>query len=233
MITLYNFGPFYDLADPSPFCLKVHAYLTAAGLEFKTESGTNHLRNAPKGKLPYIDDDGTIVADSNDIIEYFEKKNGNVVDGDLNAEQKAITRAYIKMMDENLYWCMVHSRWISEQGWPTIKENFFGSMPFPLKLFLPGVLRKGVKKALHMHGLGRHSEEEILTIAKKDITALSDFLGSKDYFLINKPTTLDITAYAFLAELILAPLDTDINKLAKSFENLVTFVNRMHKQLYE
>ena len=23
MITLYNFGPFYGLPDPSPFCLKV------------------------------------------------------------------------------------------------------------------------------------------------------------------------------------------------------------------
>lgn len=232
MITLYGFGPFYELADPSPFCLKVHAYLTATKLEFKTEVGTQHLRRAPKGKLPYIDDDGTIVCDSSDIIEYLESKLSQPLDSDLNAEQKAISRAYCKMMDENLYWCMVYSRWISEQGWPTIKQQFFGSMPFPLKLFVPGMLRKGVRKALHMQGLGRHSEKEILQIARKDLIALSDFLGTKDYFLINKPTILDISAYAYLAELILPPLKCDLNDIASSFDNLVAFVKRMHKQLY-
>lgn len=232
MITLYNFGSFHGLADPSPFCLKVHLYLTATGLEFETNSGTQHLRNAPKGKLPYIDDNGTIVPDSIFIIEYLKEKYGDPLDNELNAEQKAVARAFIKMMDENLYWCMVYSRWIDEKGWPIIKKNFFGAMPFPLKMVIPNIARRGVRKALFMHGLGRHSQNEIMDIAKKDLTALSDYLGNKDYFLINKPTTLDVSVYAYLAQLIVPPIESELNELAKSFDNLVTFVERIHKQFY-
>ena len=60
MITLYIFGPKFDLPDPSPFCMKALVLLKMAGLEFNTD--TANLSKAPKGKAPYMDDDGTIVA---------------------------------------------------------------------------------------------------------------------------------------------------------------------------
>ena len=62
MITLYGFGPAFGLPDPSPFVIKVEVLLKMAGLEFRTDA--NGFRKAPKRKLPYIDDGGTIVADS-------------------------------------------------------------------------------------------------------------------------------------------------------------------------
>lgn len=34
-----------------------------------------------------------------------------------------------------------------------------------------------VKKELHGHGIGRHSDTEIWSIGKGDLTALSEFLG--------------------------------------------------------
>lgn len=231
MITLYNFGPFQGLADPSPFCLKVDCYLRAAGIEFETRSGANFIGKSPKHKLPYIEDDDKAIGDSSFIIEHCQEKYGDVLDKDLNAEQKAVARAFIKMMDENLYWCIVHSRWIGE-GWPTVKEAFFGNMPLPLRMIIPTIAQKRVRKSLYQHGLGRHSEKEILDIASKDIKALSDYLSTKDYFLINKPTTLDVSAFAFLAEMIVPEMKCDLNEVAKSFDNLVSFVNRMKSQFY-
>jgi len=62
MITLYGFGPAFGLPDPSPFVTKAEVLLKMAGLEFRTDA--NGFRKAPKRKLPYIDDGGTIVADS-------------------------------------------------------------------------------------------------------------------------------------------------------------------------
>ena len=61
MITLYGFGPAFGLPDPSPFVIKVEVLLKMAGLEFRTDA--NGFRKAPKRKLPYIDDGGTIVAE--------------------------------------------------------------------------------------------------------------------------------------------------------------------------
>jgi len=231
MITLYNFGPLQGLADPSPFCLKVDCYMRAASIEFETKSGANYIGKSPKHKLPYIEDDGKAIGDSSFILEYLKDKYGDTLDKDLNAEQKAVARAFTKMMDENLYWCIVHSRWIGE-GWPQIKQEFFGKMPFPLKMLIPGIAQKRVRKSLYQHGLGRHSELEILDIASKDITALSDYLGTKDYFLINKTTSLDVSAYAFLAEMIVPELKCELNEIARSFDNLVSFVKRMKSQYY-
>ena len=231
MITLYNFGPYQGLADPSPFCLKVDCYMRATGIEFVTKSGAQHIGKSPKHKLPYIVDAGNAIGDSSFIIEYFKEKHGDILDKDLNAEQKAVSRAFTKMLDENLYWCIVHSRWVGE-GWPVMKEEFFGKMPLPLKLIVPTIAQKGVKKSLYQHGLGRHSDQEILNIANKDIQALSDYLGTKDYFLINKATSLDISVYAYLAQMVMPDMKCELNKIAKSFDNLVSFVNRMHSQYY-
>ncbi len=231
MITLYNFGPFGGLVDPSPFCLKVDCYMRAAGIEFVTKSGINNISKSPKNKLPFIEDDARAIGDSSLIIEYLKEKFGDKLDCDLNAEQKAVARAFTKMMDENLYWCIVHSRWLGE-NWPQVKQELFGKMPFPLKLIVPTIARKGIKKQLYMQGLGRHSEQELLDIARQDISALSDYLGTKDFFLINKPTSLDICAFAFLAEMIVPDMQCGLNDIARSFDNLVSFVHRMKARFY-
>ncbi len=72
MITLQSFGPAFGLPDPSPFVTKVEVLLKMAGLPYEVDTGG--LKKAPKGKLPYIVDDGQIVADSPLIRWHLEKK---------------------------------------------------------------------------------------------------------------------------------------------------------------
>lgn len=72
MIRLYTFGPLAGLPDFSPFVIKAMLLLKMAGLDH-VEDRTG-FRRAPKGKLPYIDDDGEIVADSFFIRQHIEKK---------------------------------------------------------------------------------------------------------------------------------------------------------------
>jgi len=232
MITLYRFGPNFGLVDPSPFCIKVELYLRAAGLDYRSECGIEHLRKAPKKKLPYIEDNGNVVADSALIIDYLKATYGNPLDGDLTGEQKAISHAFIKMMDENLYWCLVYDHWLGEEGWPRVRAAFFGGLPFPLRYIVPAVAQKGVRKSLYIHGLGRHNHEEIMHIAIKDLTALSEQLGDRDYFLIDRPTTLDVTAYAFLCGLYSPGLPGDLQQRANRFQNLKGFIERINQQYY-
>ncbi|WP_138380961.1 Tom37 metaxin N-terminal-like domain-containing protein [Luteithermobacter gelatinilyticus] len=125
MITLYKFGRLGNLVDPSPPCLKVDSYLRMAGLEYQAVDGVDGLRKAPKGKLPYIEDNGAVIPDSTFILHYLKDKYGDSVDGHLDDEEKAITHAFMKMMDENLYWGVLHSRWMLEENWPKLKRIFF------------------------------------------------------------------------------------------------------------
>ena len=83
MIILHQFPPAFDLPNASPFCMKLELYLRMAGLPYRNRY-TLELHRAPKGKLPWIDDDGTTVADSGFIIEYLKGKYGDPLDGKLD-----------------------------------------------------------------------------------------------------------------------------------------------------
>lgn len=232
MITLYGFGPSFNLADPSPFVAKVDLYLRIHNIEYKVIADSNSLQKAPKGKLPFIDDDGTVIADSYFIIQHLKEKHGADIDEWLNEKQRATAYLMKKSLEENLYWCIVHSRWIHEETWQKIKENFFGSMPFPLNKIVPIVARKTVRKNLNGHGLGRHSDEEILHIAEQSLQSLSILLGNKPYFFGEKISSLDVTAYVMISSFTQATLENPTNTMAKKFNNLVAYAERIKKEYY-
>jgi len=233
MIELYKFGAVGKICDPSPFCVKVETYLKMAELPYQTHSGPKYLRNSPKDKLPYIRDEDEIIADSTFILRHLEQKHNDVLDGHLTAEQKAVARGFMGMIDEELYWTMVYARWIMDHNWVIIKAIFFGSLPFPLKLFVPNMVRKNVLKGMKGHGIGRHSEAEIEEIAAMDLQALSDFLGDKPYFFGDRPSTLDAAAFGILSQMILSDTFTaSVFDKARHYENLVAFANRIQDKYF-
>ncbi len=56
---------------PVPFASRSEAYLRLADLPYETLSGAQYLRKAPKGKLPFIEDNDNIIADSSFILKYL------------------------------------------------------------------------------------------------------------------------------------------------------------------
>lgn len=64
------------------------------------------------------------------------------------------------------------------------------------------------------------------------LASLSAWLGSRDYFLGGAPRTFDVTAYAFLAELIQIDLDFSLARAARRHDNLVAFCGRMQLACY-
>ena len=233
MIKLYQFEPAFDLPNASPFCMKLENYLRMVELPFEIPPfGMRELQRAPKGKMPYIEDNGKIIADSAFIIEYLNATYGDKLDGWLSTEQKAIALAFQRLMEENLYWAAVYVRWVEPEGWAKTKPAFFAKMPAPLKWFVPNLARRGLLKELHGHGMGRHGRDEVYAIGKRDITALADFLGSKPYFMGDKPCSLDATAYAFLANLVWPPVESALKQHAKQYPQLEVYCERMKNRYY-
>jgi glutathione S-transferase len=109
---------------------------------------------------------------------------------------------------------------------------FFKGIPFPLSYVVPKIIRKKVIKSINAQGTGRHSEQEIIEIARKTFAALSDILADKTYFFGDKVSTFDATAYAFISSFTQADLDNDINTMTKTFKNLVAFADRFKQQYF-
>ncbi|MGQ0657250.1 MAG: glutathione S-transferase family protein [Chromatiales bacterium] len=231
MIKLYQFRPAFGLPNPSPFCMKVETYLRMTGLPFETVNRVD-LRKAPKGKAPYIEDGGRAIGDSGFIVDYLKATYGDPLDGWLSPEQCAIAHAFRRMMEENLYWVLLYSRWFEPEGWAKVSEIFFGGLPAPARWFVPLLARRGIRQELWGHGLGRHSREEIYQLGQRDIDVLADFLGGKVYFMGEQPCSIDAVAYAFLANVLWVPLDSPLKQQVLRHPHFEAYCRRMKARYY-
>jgi glutathione S-transferase len=230
MITLYGFGPAFGLPDPSPFVTKAELLLKMAGLPYTTDTGG--FRKAPKGKLPYIVDDGEAVGDSTFIRWHLEKKYHIDFDRGLSAEQRAIAWAFEKMLEDHLYWAVVKDRWLNDANFNKGPRNFFRAVPAPIRPLVTAMVRRQVRQRLHGQGMGRHSDEEITALATRSVDATADFLGTKPYMMGDAPTGLDATAFAFVAGTLCPVFETPIRLAAERHDNLKSYVGRMMARFY-
>ncbi|WP_024880065.1 glutathione S-transferase family protein [Methylosinus sp. LW3] len=225
MIKLYSFGPYFGLPDASPFVLKTMTLLKFAGLRY-VEDHSGFCR-APKGKLPYIDDDGKIVADSTFIRLYLEKTYGIDFDAGLTAEQRAAGWAIEKMLEEHYYWLMVQARWIDDGNFARGPAQFFARAPALIRPLIKALIRKKIARSLTAQGLGRHSNDELAVLARRDIEALAVLLGDKPYLFGEAPSAADATAFAMVAESLIVELRSPLSEAVASRPNLVAYRDRV------
>ena len=108
MITLYGFGPNFGLPETSPYVTKTEVQLRMAGLDFRKEQAFPD--QSPKGQLPFIDDDGELIADSAFIRAHIERKYGVDLDVGLNPRRRAEACAIERMIENHFGWTVGHSR---------------------------------------------------------------------------------------------------------------------------
>jgi glutathione S-transferase len=231
MIKVHQFAPAFGLPNASPFCMKLETYLRMAGLPFELVNDGNVMK-APKGKLPYIEDDGRRIADTQFIIEHLKQAHGDPLDASMTATERALATAFQRLLEEDLYWAVVYTRWIDDAGWAKTRAAFFGTLPPPLRWILPPLARRGLRAELRGHGMGRHDVGQIHAIACRDVDALADWLGDKPYMLGEQPRSLDASAYAFLANLLWAPVESPIRRHAQTRPALEAYCQRMKARYY-
>ncbi|HZZ61243.1 MAG TPA: glutathione S-transferase N-terminal domain-containing protein [Roseiarcus sp.] len=131
MITLYGFGPAMGLPEISPFVTKAHILLQMAGLPYETHTRFGGFLKAPKGKLPYIRDDGAVISDSTFIRFHIEKTYGFDFDRGMSPAERATAWALERMFEEHLYWLIVDVRWLDDANFRAGPSEIFRSLPAP------------------------------------------------------------------------------------------------------
>lgn len=230
MITLHTFGPHFGLPDPSPFVMKGEMLLKLSGLPYRTT--TRGFKGAPKGKLPYIDDDGTIVADSTLIRMHLESRHGIDFDRALPPRERGIAWAVEKMLEDHFYWLMVYWRWLNDANFERGPKVFFKRAPAIIRPLAESFVRKDIRRRLHGHGIGRHTEAEMTAMAARAVASLSRIHGDNRYFLGPEPCGADATVFAFiagtLAPVFVSPLGAEMER----FPNLMTYRDRMMAEFF-
>ena len=221
----------WGLPSISPFCLKLDAYLRIAGIPFQTVVDATPFRG-PKGKLPWIEHDGNKIGDSGFIIEYLERRFGCDPGARLSAAERAVSLALRRLIEENLYWTMVHDRWMVDENWRIFRDVVLGGVPAPIRPVVALVARRGVRRQLEGHGIGLHSRDEIHAIGRRDIGALADFLGDKPFLMGETATEIDAVAYGLLPNVMQVPIASPIRDEALKRANLVGYVERVRSRYF-
>jgi glutathione S-transferase len=214
----------------SPFGLKLETWLRLADIPYVVEPSTD-LRKAPKGKLPYIKDEGRLVADTTQIIEYLKASRGIDPDAGLGEGERAQSLMLQRLFEDHFYFVLAYSRWIDEAGWRTLYPAFFGRLPFPISRLVAGHFRRRVRRMLQLQGIGRHRPDEIYARGRADLAAVADFLGDRPFLMGEQLTTVDAVAYAFLANVIYLPFETELKRAALEFPTLITYCEAMEQGL--
>ncbi|XP_078695084.1 failed axon connections homolog isoform X3 [Branchiostoma floridae x Branchiostoma belcheri] len=204
----------------TPFGMKLETYLRMADIPFEHMYG---ISMGPKGKIPWIEYNGEAMGDSGLILEFLNREKGVDLNQSLSAADKAVSRAFTKMVEENTYWGLVEDRWI---------ENFDKLQDlFELPWFLMFLIRSGkgqIKKTLWAHGIGRHSKEDLRGIIEKDLKAISSFLGTKPYLMGEEPTEVDAAVFGQLSEIVWTTSGSYLHRIVTvDCPNLLAYCNRI------
>ena len=231
MIVLHQFAPAFGLPNASPFCMKLETYLRLAGLPYRLANDGDVFK-APKGKLPWIEDGALQLADSGAIVDALEQRLARPVDAGLAPVERAQALAFRRLLEEDLYWAVVYTRWVPAEAWALTRQAFFGALPAPLRLLVPPLARRSLRAQLRGHGMGRHTPTEIMAIGCSDLDAVADFLADKPFLMGAQPRTVDASAYAFLANILWAPVDSALRRHARTRPTLEAYCQRMKARCF-
>jgi hypothetical protein len=181
------------------------------------------MQRSSQGLIPFIKLNNFVVEDSQKCIEYLSQ----VMDVNLNAhlteEQKAISRAVLKMTEEDLRWSMVlHRFWYSDK---TRKET--GLPRLAIWAFSYRVYRVGMT-----NGFLRIPREELYENGKKDLHALNVLIGKKRFlFSDTQPCDADFAVFGLCAQFLYneqGPLHYYMKSMIAFFKLTKICVNSKH-----
>ena len=230
MITFYGSGPNFGLPDASPFVTKVETLLRMSKLPF--EKALMSFSKAPKGKIPYIEDDGQLLGDFHphslapreEIRDRLRPRPFGRAARDRMGVREDGRRQFV--------WASVYFRWMVEANFRKGPVNFFKGVPAPVRPVVVSMIRRRLRKTLHGQGIGRHSPDEITAIGKRSVDAMADYLGDKPFFMGSEPAGIDATMFAFAVSAICPLFDSELQRAASGHANLRRYVGRMTARFY-
>jgi glutathione S-transferase len=231
MIVLHQFARTWGLPNLSQFCVKLETYLRMNKIPYQIVESLP--LKAPRGKLPFIDDEGQRIADSRLILHHLQSKYGMGLDASLSTEERAAAKSFQRLLEEHLYWISMVTRWdYGDSNWQTNKAAIFGVLPPFVRDLAAAAYRRKIKGQILGHGIGRLSHEEEFKLGMEDIDSLADFLDDKPYFMGKRPSSLDASAYGILVNIIGCPIESPLKDHALSKPNLHDYCRRMQAEFY-
>jgi glutathione S-transferase len=226
-LVLWQYPPAFGLPSLSPFCLKVEIYLRLCGLDYRI-AYTNNPRRGPHGKMPVLNAGDKVVADSRLIVAYLNAVTGGGCDRDLTPAQAATGHALQRTLEEHLYFAVMHSRWVDDEGYAACRREFAGAFPRGTGGLALAAIRRMLVRQCRAQGFGRLAPESSYRLAVEDLDAAEALLTGPLLFGM-RPTSFDATLYAFLLTIASFPVVNPLRERVRAAAKLQVFARQMER----
>lgn len=232
MIQLFVAGSGWGVpfATAAPFPLKLETWLRMAEVPYELVIENNAGRG-PKNKTPWIVDGGVRMGDSELIIEHLGRRRGIDLDAHLTVLERAQALAWRRTFEEHYHQIYEHELFLGAGGDTRLREYARGLPPL-LRPIFPVVLRTSLRRQLYARGIGRHTSREIIAMGQADLDAANSFLEGKRFFFGDEPSSVDATAFGFLAASVYVEGDNPLFSYAASLDHLVAYCQQMRTRFY-
>ncbi|MBT3217606.1 MAG: glutathione S-transferase family protein [Proteobacteria bacterium] len=229
-ITLYQYAADLGVESASPFCVKVHRALVFKGLDYQVQvvGNPNEMKRLNPGvlKVPVLGWDDELVRDSTRILHFLDEKVPEPLLFPAEPQANARTRLMEDWADEAFYWFPVYMRWQVDSNYQPFAERAFGSMPIPLRWFLPKFIRRQVKGQLWGQGTGRLTIDRVLSMLEDHLQMLENLLGKNNFLGGEHPDAADIAIFGPLRAVAVDCIPESA-KVIHQFPSIVNWLDRI------
>ena len=228
MLTLYSYPGLFGVADNNGYGLKVYAFLRLAGVPFRHEHIVD-TSQAPRGQLPYVDDDGEIIGDSETILAHLVRKRGLTIDAGLSEAERDRNVLIARLLDD-LYWVMSYSRWKDDRYWPAFRDAMLREHPGLTEATLQRAREYNAQR-YHFQGIGRYEPDDAMARGLADLGVLARAIPATGWVHGPQPTSIDAGIYGFVANIFFYDIDTPLKRFVVAHDHLVRHCRAVHSAI--
>jgi len=147
----------------SPFCVKAHRALRAAGLPYTRRHGMSpgsFKKLNPTGQVPVLLVGEEPVSDSTRILERIEALGGVSLNPDPSPAVRAEAWLWEEFADTSICGFLFAARWADDRNWPLVRDAYFAVVPSLVRVVIAGAMRRRVVGSLVARDVWRAGPEE-------------------------------------------------------------------------
>lgn len=190
----------------SPLCEKVRRILTWKRVPYEVknlrllQTITRVNRLNPISRVPTLDDNGKVIANSADIARHLEERFPEPTLVPRASAERALVHILEDWADQSLYFYEARLRF-------TFAANVERTADLLLANEEAGLIRRvgalaaprTMRNILAKQGIGRKSEEEVLRDVARHAEAIAGWLGTREWLVGDRLTLADIAVFVQLA----------------------------------
>jgi glutathione S-transferase len=108
----------------------------------------------PRGKLPVVEYDGKLIADSSDILRYVEERHPEPRLYPADARERARALIMEDWADESYYWHVVYENWLVDDQFDKFAAEILAPLPALIRPIARIVARRQTRANLRGQGRG-------------------------------------------------------------------------------